>query len=233
MPHQLNHLLLPEDIILLSQEREHLKELNPVDYPCAAYSPSQACMAGTCAKILKSIDDWLHDDASPHPLLWVHGHPGSGKSAIATSVAQSLDDAGHLGASFFCKHDDERLQDPALVMPTLVHQLALVHKGYGKAVAEALARDPCSGPMQGAKEFKALAEQPIAQAGKPTHASFLVMVVDALDECGIKETCPPLLSQLVELSKLAPWLKVIVTSRTFKHISDCLKEAQADHGDYL
>ncbi|KDQ08472.1 hypothetical protein BOTBODRAFT_92049, partial [Botryobasidium botryosum FD-172 SS1] len=191
------------------------------------------CMTGTRAKILKNIDEWLWDDASPHSLLWVHGHPGSGKSAIATSVAQSLHRAGALGASFFCKHDDEKLQDPALVMPTLVHQLAQVHKAYGKAVADVLGTDPHSGYMQGPREFESLVEQPIALVGKPTHTSLLVVVVDALDECGTKETCPPLLSQLVKLSTLAPWLKVVVTSRTLKYLSDCLEEAQKDHGDYL
>ncbi|KDQ14492.1 hypothetical protein BOTBODRAFT_628950 [Botryobasidium botryosum FD-172 SS1] len=85
----------------------------------------------------------------------------------------------------------------------------------------------------GPREFESLVEQPIALVGKPTRTSLLVVVVDALDECGTKETCPPLLSQLVKLSKLAHWLKVIVTSRTLKHISDCLEDAQTNHGDYL
>ncbi|KDQ14545.1 hypothetical protein BOTBODRAFT_72719, partial [Botryobasidium botryosum FD-172 SS1] len=192
----------------------------------------RACMTGTRAKILKDVDDWLSDDTSPHSLLWVHGHPGSGKSAIATSVAQSLHRAGALGASFFCKHDDEKLQDPALVMPTLVHQLAQVHKAYGKAVVDALGKDPHHGSIWDA-EFKALVEEPIALVGRPTQTHLLVMVVDALDECETEETSPPLLLQLVKLSKLAPWLKVIVTSRTLKHISDCLEGAKAEHKDYL
>ena len=46
----------------------------------------------------------------------------------------------------------------------------------------------------------------------PEHA--LVFVIDALDECGDTRSCPGLLKNLTDATTQAPWLKIIITSRT-------------------
>ena len=45
----------------------------------------------------------------------------------------------------------------------------------------------------------------------PTHT--LVFVIDALDECGTPQIRPGILAVLTDAAALAPWLKVIITSR--------------------
>ena len=46
----------------------------------------------------------------------------------------------------------------------------------------------------------------------PEHT--LVFVIDALDECGNAQSHPHLLKVLTKAATQAPWLKIIVTSRT-------------------
>src|SRR5258706_3035914 len=57
----------------------------------------------------------------------------------------------------------------------------------------------------------------------PKHA--LVFVIDALDECGDDQNRPVLLKGLTDAASHAPWLKIIVTSRSedeIQHFFNCL-----------
>ena len=80
------------------------------------YDPERHCLEGTRKKVLQMIKDWIHDTNWSANLLWIHGWAGSGKSSIASSIAHRLDQPGRkcLGASFFCKRDDENLREPTL-----------------------------------------------------------------------------------------------------------------------
>ena len=49
--------------------------------------------------------DWVADPVSR--VFWLKGGPGVGKSVVAAFVADELQERHLLGASFFCKHDDE------------------------------------------------------------------------------------------------------------------------------
>jgi hypothetical protein len=52
----------------------------------------------------------------------------------------------------------------------------------------------------------------------PKHA--LVFVIDALDECGDDQSRPVLLKVLIDATAIAPWLKIIITSRPEVDIKD-------------
>ena len=45
----------------------------------------------------------------------------------------------------------------------------------------------------------------------PTHT--LVFVIDALDECGDTLSRPGILRALTDTAAIAPWLRIIITSR--------------------
>jgi len=60
----------------------------------------------------------------------------------------------------------------------------------------------------------------------PSHPEHtLVFVIDALDKCGDARSRPRLLKVLTKAAAQAPWLKIIITSRTevnFQHFFDTL-----------
>ncbi|KDQ11712.1 hypothetical protein BOTBODRAFT_637097 [Botryobasidium botryosum FD-172 SS1] len=213
-------------IIFTAEEEGLLKKLNPVEYSRAAYNPERLCLDGTRTQLLDEIERWAMDTTSSSSFLWITGHPGAGKSSIASSIAEKLDGARALGASFFCKRDDEDLRNPQRVIPTLIHQLTEVHKAYGKVVADVLREAPRSASVISTKDFEDIVQRPLQGLQGPSHANPLVVIVDALDECGTEGTCLPLVFRLVAMSKLVPWLKVIMTSRNLHHIRTRLdKEA--------
>jgi len=80
---------------------------------------------------------------------------------------------------------------------------------YRKMVAQALLDDPQLNPESTRgelllKPLKSLRRHPIGT---------LVLVIDALEECGEPSTRAPLLKCLVEACSLVCWLKIIITSR--------------------
>ena len=61
---------------------------------------------------------------------------------------------------------------------------------------------------------------------QPEHT--LVFVIDALDECGNDRRRPGLLKVLTDAAAQAPWLKIIITSRTkldIQHFFDTLPKS--------
>ncbi|KAF8330886.1 uncharacterized protein EI90DRAFT_2828301, partial [Cantharellus anzutake] len=57
------------------------------------------CLESTRVEIQRSILDRLKE--REHRFVWLRGSPGTGKTAISTSVASTLDKRNHLAASFF------------------------------------------------------------------------------------------------------------------------------------
>ena len=192
-------------------ERELLKELKPLG--SARVDPMRACLPGTRTDIIGDILDWSQRQDVSEGLLWVHGHAGLGKSSIATSVCQRLNDKNLLAAEFFCKRDDSDRRNPQQVFTTIIYGLALVHRELAESVAAAIKKDPrlCSSPIP--IQYDSLIEKPLQMTFKEYPSANFVVVVDALDECGDKDSRQQLLAYFLRMSKLVSWLKIIITSR--------------------
>ncbi|KAJ7652936.1 hypothetical protein B0H14DRAFT_2425523, partial [Mycena olivaceomarginata] len=59
------------------------------------------CHPNTRTKMLDELCNWSTQDKSAQPIFWLHGPAGAGKSAIMQSLCLKLQDAGHLGGTFF------------------------------------------------------------------------------------------------------------------------------------
>ena len=101
-----------------TEEKSLLHNLCNIVTTCCSpgYDPERGCMTGMCEKILHDIFNWMQDTGDTPSLFWMHGLTGSGKSAIASTAAQWLDEQKCLCASFVCKRDDPNLQDLRLVV---------------------------------------------------------------------------------------------------------------------
>ncbi|KAJ3525066.1 hypothetical protein NMY22_g10728 [Coprinellus aureogranulatus] len=77
-----------------------LEALHNSDERCDA----PACFPETRKAVQQDIMSWItngEDDDEPKKIMWLHGPAGSGKTAIAGSIAETCEDLGILAGSFF------------------------------------------------------------------------------------------------------------------------------------
>lgn len=152
----------------------------------------------------------------------MHGMAGIGKTSVASTLCRDFADESLLGASVFCRRDHPTLGSPAHIVSTLIHKLALSWKALRKAVIALLNRQPELASAPPGQQFEMLLATPLRKLHAARTRSMLV-VIDALDECGTPPARRSLLEILLRLSLLAPWLKVILTSRPESDIEMAFK----------
>jgi len=95
--------------------------------PDAAYNGFESrnkCLEGTRQAIITKIAEWMNDD-SDHPICWLSGPAGFGKSAIAQTIAERCAIDGTLAGSFFFLRDAGRRSEFIHFITTLAFQLTL------------------------------------------------------------------------------------------------------------
>ena len=105
--------------------------LDRLQFVKAGYRQKLRCMEGTRKVLLKEITDWVASIATQGDVLhtniyWIYGLPGIGKTSLAHSICASLHDGKQLAGAFFCRRDDPSLNDPTNILPSLIHQLAVI-----------------------------------------------------------------------------------------------------------
>ena len=197
-------------------QRILLKQLKPVE---TGHEQERRCMEGTRATILKRIMEWIpstqenlqgRNGMPQSDIYWVYGSPGIGKTSLAHSVCASLQGRKQLAGAFFCRRDDANLSDPRNILPTLIHKLAKIFPHFRTIVAEHLREDTSLTPQS---MEATLFVNFIRSLRRPPRQHTLVFVIDALDECGDSQSRPSILNVLKSAAALAPWLKIIITSR--------------------
>ena len=188
------------------------RRLKPVE---AGYHRDLVCMDGTRQSLLNQIVEWVANISGQENVLsrnacWVYGSPGIGKTSLAHSICASLHERKQLAGAFFCRRDDPNLSEPRNILPTFIHKLAILFPPFRNIVAKHLREDPHITPesMKGSLFLDFIRSLP----HHPEHT--LVFVIDALDECGDHRSRPGLLKDLTDAAAHAPWLKIIITSRT-------------------
>jgi hypothetical protein len=169
-------------------------------------------MPGTRTDVLCNIDTWLHDfDA--HNILWLHGSPGSGKSAIASTVLSSTEQCR---AWFFFRKDEADLKDPSRVWRRIARDLAEWNADVRKCIVQALEKRNASvKDMDIDTQFEHLIANPLTKTVGDGPAVPILVIFDALDEC---DSYDEFLRTLTRWSKLCKEYKLIVTSRDYPSI---------------
>ncbi|KDN35788.1 hypothetical protein RSAG8_11285, partial [Rhizoctonia solani AG-8 WAC10335] len=150
------------------------------------------CTKNTRQAILGSLDSWTTDPKSPH-LMWMNGMAGTGKTTIACSYSEIMDQRGNLAASFFCSRTSPDCRDVHRIIPTIAYQLARFSPGFRAQLYTALTKDYDLDCRAGSKQYQ-------------------LPQLDALDECDNPELVEILLEHLIENKGDLP-LKFLVTSR--------------------
>ncbi|KAJ5433611.1 uncharacterized protein N7458_012767 [Penicillium daleae] len=172
------------------------------------------CLEGTRTDILHKISEWAF---SPHEraIFWLQGMAGTGKSTISRTVAKSLNQTNHLGASFFFKRGEEGRDNAKKIFPTLAKQLMLRVSGMRSGVQKALDHDPEIASKSLKEQFEQLLLQPLLnldQVGECPQTA--VIVIDALDECDHDQDIRIIIRLLPGLQRVkAIRLRIFLTSR--------------------
>lgn len=170
----------------------------------------RSCTEGTRTAILSEMNDWSLKPDAPD-LYLMSGMAGTGKTTIACSFANRLEERKQLAASFFCTRTSPECRDASKIVPTIAYQLARYSTPFQSALCEVLGRDPDIGSKNIVKQFERLLKEPLLKVEGAIPEN-LVAVIDALDECDDRRGGRLVLDLLFRFASTLP-LKFFVTSR--------------------
>ena len=174
------------------------------------------CLKRTRLATIQFIDDWASGRVGTQNVLWLHGLAGVGKSTLATTMATHFRNRRCLGAFLFFDRAVTERNNPFAVIRTLAHQIGTFHPSAGKAIADAIDESPgiCLSPLR--DQFQKLLVDPLSSEGAIISANVpIILVLDALDECGSAMEREVLLEVLTEQSvELPPAIRILITCRS-------------------
>ncbi|KAG6380569.1 hypothetical protein JVT61DRAFT_4932 [Boletus reticuloceps] len=193
-----------------------LLKLGPADMDDAARTE---CLPNTRMDILAEIFAWISIPTTKDNVYWLHGFPGAGKSTIATSVANIFRDLRRLGAFAFFTRGVAARNDPALLIRTLAYQLGEFDHRIGSAIAKVIEDVPSIKQAPLRWQFQKLLVEPFANLKDCLREGPILIVIEALDECGQSAAREELLRVLASASpRLPPTIRIFITSRAERDI---------------
>ena len=177
------------------------------------------CLPNTRMDILIEIFAWASMPTTKSNVYWLHGFPGAGKSTIATSVADIFRDLRRLGALTFFTRGMAARNDPALLIRTLAYQLGEFDHRISNAVARVIEEVPSIRQAPLRWQFQKLLVEPFVTLNDCLREGPILIVIDALDECGQSGVRDDLLRVLVsESPRLPSTIRILITSRAERDI---------------
>ena len=171
------------------------------------------CLENTRRNVIKDVMEWIADDSNKaKKVLWVYGLAGTGKGTLSTTMAQMMRSLHRLGAFFFFNRDIPQ-RNFATLIRTLAYRLAMFDARIGAAISRVVENaDNIAGmPLEFQFEnlLSANALKSVEWSGGP-----IVLIIDALDECG-SEADRKILMQVLSkgFSDLPSFIRVMVVSR--------------------
>ena len=181
----------------------------------ARYAQEKGCLPGTREFVLREICDILNDPAEDAPqVCLLTGVAGSGKSAIAHSIARLYEEQKRLGSSYCFSSTDVARRNPQNFFTTIARDLADLDRQFNSALCRIVKDNPglrtSQAPFDQVKHL-------IIESSAGLHAiGPLVIVVDALDESGNADDRRQLLyafSRCIIERKLPTNLRFLISTR--------------------
>ena len=191
----------------------------------AGYNTTKQCLAGTRVEILAEIEEWARSpDPNTPPVFWLNGAAGTGKSAIAHTLAVQFNQRNELGSflCFDCNYLAERRHEK--VFTTMAHDLASQYPGVKqRLVATIQDRKWLKQTTDIIQQWERLLVEPCAQLPRATDCSIL-LIIDALNESGDTQSRDHLLSILAHRARELPsHVRILITSRPLDDIAQALR----------
>ena len=181
----------------------------------ARYAEEKGCLPGTRESLLAEIYDILNNPNEDAPrVCLLTGVAGSGKSAVAHSIARLYDGQKRLGSSYCFASSDVASQNPKNIFSTIARDLSDHDPQYKFALLEVVKGNKALRASTSA--FEQLKKFIIEPSQRLDTIGPIVVVVDALDESGDEASRQQLLqaiSQQVTDSNLPTNLRFLITAR--------------------
>jgi len=170
------------------------------------YDPPK-CHPHTRKAVLKKIMDWVKDADKVALFLWLYGPAGAGKSAIAQTIAELLEQLGLLAAAFFFSRNAAGRNDKTRLVPTLVYQLIKSIPEIRAHVLDAVEQDPALFSCSFDTQIQVLIVKPLNAAAKEEALAPILLsrprliILDGLDECSTTSAQTQILNALSTATK--------------------------------
>ncbi|KIL65494.1 hypothetical protein M378DRAFT_10853 [Amanita muscaria Koide BX008] len=192
----------------------------------AGIDSTKACLEGTRIEILDEIKGWVTTtDANTPQVLWLSGPAGTGKSAIAHSVARWwMEENGGIG-SCFCFNRQATTRHERL-FPTIALDLAARIPSLKDSLNKLTTSQPALATTADVtQQWRKFLQEPLTNVPGGI-AEPVVIVIDALDESGGPLSRSYILSILAsDAPKLPSNFRILFTSRPLLDIGEVFHNA--------
>ncbi|KAJ7443544.1 hypothetical protein FB451DRAFT_93029 [Mycena latifolia] len=189
--------------------------------------PQPRCHPETRTKMLDDLYKWATSATSTCPIRWLYGPAGAGKSAIMQTLCVRLQDAGHLGGSFFFKRGHTTRGNAKVLFATLAYQLALHHRELKAQISRSVEIDPSVVARGIDVQLHRLIVEPCKRL---KNATPLILILDGLDECENRRAQLEILRLICctvnDHSQIA--LRILIASRPEPHIREKFEQPPLD-----
>ncbi|KZP31106.1 hypothetical protein FIBSPDRAFT_673251, partial [Athelia psychrophila] len=176
------------------------------------------CLPGTRVTMLSLIDEWARSRGGKS-VFWLHGVAGSGKSAIAHTVAQTLHKNRVLVSSFFLDVAVDSRSAMRSIFSTIARDIAARYPAFAEDISAILDEDLSLASAPLARQFEELIKKPLL---RQEITDPIVVVIDALDEIIQDGSDTELLRILRDEVSQLPQLRILVSSRPTRVLLDFL-----------
>ncbi|KAJ9484092.1 hypothetical protein VN97_g9286 [Penicillium thymicola] len=209
-----------QTVIEILREKQVIEDtLNRLPYTAEATFNStrrqheRTCLVGTRVHVLEEINNWSKRKDSQR-IFWVNGWAGTGKSAIAGTIAHQFHDKQRLGASFFFSRGGGDISQAGKFVTTIARQLASNILPLQKFLCEAVASYGAIGTQSLSDQWRHLILSPLSKMNSGSCQLPYLLVIDALDECDDNKDIQVILSLLAQAQPMFNnILRVLITSR--------------------
>ncbi|KDR74795.1 hypothetical protein GALMADRAFT_30904, partial [Galerina marginata CBS 339.88] len=148
------------------------------------------CHPNTRVTVLNKIMDWIHG-ADPKTrnalIMWLYGPAGSGKSAIARSIAELCAKEGILVASYFLSRFDSTRNHGRSLIATIAYQASLCFPDIRDRIIGTIEHDPLIFTRSLDSQILSLIIEPLQERITSGYFNTVtparIVVIDGLDEC--------------------------------------------------
>ncbi|KAI9854636.1 MAG: hypothetical protein M1813_000934, partial [Trichoglossum hirsutum] len=192
------------------------------------------CLPETRADVLKQIMSWA-DGRDERCIFWLNGMAGTGKSTIARTVARICNEQERLGASFFFSRGSGDVSHAGKFFTSIAVQLANRSPPLKRYICEAIAAHSDIAGQALRDQWIQLILRPLSKLVADPLQPPLILIVDALDECGGDNDIQGILQLLAEARALTTVrLRIFMTSRPEIPIRHGFYDIpEAEHQDFV
>jgi hypothetical protein len=196
-----------------TKDKQLFKLLNPLSMEMVPPSTRDVCFPGTRTNVVSEITQW--GLSSPDKVLWMHAHPGSGKTTIAMTMANIFEGMGRLGSFVFFNRDVEERSEPSRMVRTIAYQLSRHREDIADGIHRCVRKRSHINNMPMHVQFQELLVEPLIQVKNDER---VVIIIDALDEGGQGYYQEAFLKLLSRLPQLPDFVRILITSRKYPQI---------------